>query len=138
MKRITTTIFLSISISIGLTATPLSALSSPAKPPVQGSCPKYEELFKKYKLPVKAFSRISYRESRCNPKSISAIRKSTGRPDVGLVQIQASWATVTKRICKVTHSQIVKALTNVHCNLKVASYLYQNGGLGHWKATSGS
>jgi hypothetical protein len=138
MKRITTTIFLSISISIGLTATPLSALSSPAKPPVQGSCPKYEELFKKYKLPVKAFSRISYRESRCNPKSISAIRKSTGRPDVGLVQIQASWATVTKRICKVTYSQVVKALTNVHCNLKVASYLYQNGGLGHWKATSGS
>jgi hypothetical protein len=49
MKRITTTIFLSISISIGLTATPLSALSSPAKPPVQGSCPQYEELFKKYK-----------------------------------------------------------------------------------------
>lgn len=138
MKRITTTIFLSISISIGLTATPLSALSSPAKPPVQGSCPQYEELFRKYNLPVKAMSRISFRESRCNPKSISAIRKSTGRPDVGLVQVQGSWATVTKRICKVPYSKVVKALTNVHCNLKVASYLYQNGGLEHWKVTSGN
>ena len=138
MKRITTTIFLSISISIGLTATPLSALSSQAQPPIQGSCPQYEPLFKKYHLPVKIFSKISYRESRCNPLSVSEIRKSTGRPDVGLVQISGSWATVTRQICHVGYGEVVKALTNVHCNLKVAAYLYNNGGLGHWKASSGS
>lgn len=102
------------------------------------SCPKYEKLFKQYDLPVKQFSKIAYRESRCNPKSVSAVRRSTGRPDVGLLQIQGSWATVTRTICKVGYGQVIKALTNVNCNLAVASYLYKNGGYGHWKASSGS
>lgn len=100
------------------------------------TCPEYEELFREYQLPVKQFSRIAYRESRCNPKSVSAVRQ-TGKPDVGLLQIQGSWATVTRNICHVSYSQVVKALTKVRCNLAVASYLYKNGGLGHWKGTSG-
>lgn len=102
-----------------------------------GTCPQWEPLFRKYGLPVKIFSRISWRESRCNEKSISEIRKSTGRPDVGLVQVQASWVTVTTQICKVTRNKVIKALTDPHCNLKVARYLYDNGGLGHWRVTSG-
>lgn len=102
------------------------------------TCPKYEKLFQQYNLPVKQFSKIAYRESRCNPKSVSAVRKSTGRPDVGLLQIQGSWVTVTRTICKVGYGQVIKALTNVKCNLAVASYLYKNGGFGHWKASSGS
>jgi hypothetical protein len=137
MKHITTSIILSISISVGLTATPTLALSQPKPSPVTKSCPKYEAAFKKFGLPVKQFSVIAYRESRCNPKSISAIRKSTGRPDVGLVQISGSWATVTRNICHVSYQQVIKALTKVNCNLAVAAYLYKNGGLGHWKATSG-
>lgn len=109
-----------------------------AKASTAGSCPKYEKLIRKYNLPVKQFSYIAYRESRCNPKSVSEVRKSTGKPDVGLLQIQASWATVTRNICHVTYAKVIKALTNVKCNLAVASYLYKNGGIGHWKGSSGS
>lgn len=101
-------------------------------------CPKYEALIREYHLPVKKFSYIAYRESRCNPKSISAVRKATGRPDVGLLQIQGSWATVTKNICKVPYSKVIKALTNVRCNLAVGAYLFQHGGFGHWKGSSRS
>jgi len=115
----------------------MATTSTPVQAATQGSCPKYEAAFKKYGLPVKEFSMISYRESRCNPRSVSAIRASTGKPDVGLVQISGSWATVTRTICHVSYQQVVKALTKVDCNLKVAAYLYKNGGLGHWKATSG-
>jgi hypothetical protein len=104
---------------------------------VHGSCPQYESAFKKYGLPVKEFSKIAYRESRCNPKSVSAIRKATGRPDVGLVQISGSWSTVTKKMCHVQYQEVIKALTTVDCNLKVAAYLYHNGGLHHWKVSSG-
>jgi hypothetical protein len=101
------------------------------------SCPKLEPLLAQY-FPAKVvpvMSRIAYRESRCNPGSLSVVRKSTGRPDVGLLQIQGSWATVTRAICK--KQDVIKALLNVRCNLKVARYLYDNGGLGHWRATSG-
>ena len=132
MKRITTSILLFLSISAGLTASPISASNK-----VQGTCPQYEPMFKKFGLPVAEFSRISFRESRCNPRSVSPIRKSTGKPDVGLVQISASWATVTRTICHVSYSQVVPALTKVNCNLAVASYLFKNGGLNHWKGSSG-
>lgn len=101
-------------------------------------CPQYEKALAKYlpKNTVAAFSQIAYRESRCNPKSISAVRRSTGYPDVGLLQIQGSWRTVTIAICKPKGSHI-KALTSVDCNLRVARYLFDNGGMGHWRATSG-
>lgn len=98
------------------------------------ACPKWEPLFAQYGLPVKTFSKIAYRESRCNPKSVSKARY-TGRPDVGLLQIQGSWATVTRRICR--RREVVLALTDPSCNVRVAAYLYANGGLRHWKATIG-
>jgi len=102
-----------------------------------GACPQWEKHFKRYGLPAKTFSKIAFRESRCNPKSVSAVRKSTGYPDVGLVQIQGSWRTVTYQVCKLKSSQNhIKALTTVDCNLRVARYLYENGGLGHWKGSS--
>jgi hypothetical protein len=100
------------------------------------SCPKYEPLLRKH-FPAKVvpqMSRIAYRESRCNHKSLSALRKN-GRPDVGLLQIQGSWATVTRLTCK--KQDVIKALLVAECNVKVARYLYDHGGLGHWRATSG-
>lgn len=113
------------------------ALSTPAHANAAAlSCPKWEPLLREY-FPAKVvpvMSKIAYRESRCNPKSLSAIR-SNGRPDVGLLQIQGSWVTVTRAVCK--KQDIVKALLNARCNVKVAQYLYRNGGLGHWRATSG-
>lgn len=98
------------------------------------ACPKYHALFAQYGLPVATFSKIAWRESRCNPKSVSEVRY-TGRPDVGLLQIQASWATVTRKICH--RQKVVLALTDPSCNVRVAAYLYANGGLRHWKATIG-
>jgi len=113
------------------------SLSTPAHASAAAhSCPKWEPLLAQH-FPAKvvpAMSRIAYRESRCNPKSLSAVR-SNGRPDVGLLQIQGSWATVTRAVCK--KQDVIKALLDPKCNVKVAGYLYKNGGLGHWRATSG-
>ena len=114
------------------------SLSTPAHASAAAqSCPKWEPLLAQH-FPAKvlpAMSRIAYRESRCNPSSLSPVRKSTGRPDVGLLQIQGSWATVTRAVCK--KQDVIKALLDPKCNVKVAGYLYKNGGLNHWRATSG-
>ena len=116
----------------------ITAISIPAHASAAtNSCPQWEPLLARH-FPAKVvptMSRIAYRESRCNPQSLSTVRKSTGRPDVGLMQIQGSWATVTRAVCK--KQDVVKALLNAECNVKVAKYLYNNGGLGHWRATSG-
>lgn len=106
--------------------------AAPAK-----TCPQWEPLLARYfpQTVVPKLSRIAWRESRCNPKSVSATRY-TGYPDVGLLQIQGSWKTVTIRICRPKGSHLV-ALQNPTCNLRVARYLYDNGGLGHWRASSG-
>jgi hypothetical protein len=101
------------------------------------SCPQWEPLMRQH-FPAKVvpvMSRIAYRESRCTERALSPVRKSTGRPDVGLFQVQGSWATVTRAVCK--KQDVIKALLNAKCNVKVAGYLYKNGGLGHWRATSG-
>lgn len=119
---------------LALITTALTATSADA---AAGACPQWEPMFRKHGLPAKTFSKIAWRESRCNPKSVSAVRSSTGRPDVGLLQIQGSWVTVTSQICRVPRKQVVRALTDVSCNLRVARYLYDNGGLGHWRVTSG-
>ena len=114
------------------------ALSTPAHASAAAnSCPQWEPLLARH-FPAKVvpvMSRIAYRESRCTERALSPVRKSTGRPDVGLLQIQGSWATVTRAVCK--KQDVVKALLNAECNVKVAGYLYRNGGLGHWRATSG-
>ena len=116
----------------------LAVLSVPAHASAAAnSCPKYEPMLRQY-FPAKVvlvMSRIAYRESRCNARALSPVRKSTGRPDVGLLQIQGSWATVTRAVCR--KQNVIKALLNAECNVKVAGYLYRNGGLGHWRATSG-
>ena len=116
----------------------LAVLSVPAHASAApNSCPKWEPLLRRH-FPAKVvpvMSRIAYRESRCNARALSPVRKSTGRPDVGLLQIQGSWATVTRAVCR--KQNVIKALLNAECNVKVAGYLYRNGGLGHWRATSG-
>lgn len=115
------------------------SLSTPAHASAAAnSCSKWEPLLVQH-FPAKVvpvMSRIAYRESRCNPSSLSVVRTSTGRPDVGLLQIQGSWATVTRLVCK--KQDVIKALLNPQCNVKVARYLYDNGGLRHWRVTSGN
>jgi hypothetical protein len=99
------------------------------------SCPQWESKLKAQGLvPVKKFSYIMWRESRCQEKVVSK-PNSNGTRDYGLLQINSSWRTVTRQVCGGTNLNV---LLNSKCNLKVAKYLFDNGGIGHWKATSGS
>ncbi len=99
------------------------------------SCPQWESKLKAQGLvPVKKFSYIMWRESRCLEKIVSK-PNSNGTKDYGLLQINSSWKTVTKNVCG---GKSMNVLLNSKCNLKVAKYLFDNGGIGHWKATSGS
>jgi len=99
-------------------------------------CPQWEASLKANGLiPVKTFSYIMWRESRCQEKIVSDFN-SNGTRDYGLLQINSSWRTVTAKVCGSKLGNI-KVLLNHKCNLKVAKYLLDNGGLGHWKASSG-
>lgn len=124
---------------------------------VEKRCPKWEKALRKYDLPVREFSYIMWRESRCEPKAIGWNYKSgTGHwsckrapaniykkchavksYDSGLLQINSSWKTVTAQVCRSKWGDLTVLLT-VDCNLRVASYLYrEGGGIGNWAATSG-
>jgi len=105
-------------------------------------CPKFEQLFKQYGLlPVDTFSYIAWRESRCNPKAINAKWDKNGNLtyhlnknktwDSGLLQINSGHRETVKRICKADLDKLME----VDCNLKVAKYILDNGGLNHWRAT---
>lgn len=102
-------------------------------------CPRFEVIFRDYGLePVDTFSYIAYRESRCRIKAVNAkwdengkiiwTLNSNGSYDLGLLQINSSWKTVTRNIC----GGDITTLYLLDCNLKVAKYLLDNGGLGHW------
>jgi hypothetical protein len=92
-------------------------------------CPEWEDKFREYGLPAKTFSYIAYRESRCNPKAHNTTLNRNKTQDLGLVQVNSSWKTVTRNICGTD----ITGLFDVDCNLKVAKYLFDNGGLGHWR-----
>ncbi len=91
-------------------------------------CPQWEPKFAQHGLPVKTFSYIAWRESRCRIKAHNTTLNRNGSQDLGLVQVNSSWKTVTRNICGTD----ITGLFNVDCNLAVAKYLYDNGGLRHW------
>jgi len=51
-----------------------------------------------------------------------------GSFDSGLLQINSTWKTVTRNIC----GGGLDLLLVLDCNLRVAKYLLDNGGLAHW------
>jgi hypothetical protein len=115
-------------------------------------CPQYESLFKKFGLPVKLFSYIAWRESRCEPKAVgwnyhagmnhlsckevTPSCKAVKSFDSGLLQINSTWRTLTSQVCS---SQLgdLSILKDPICNVKVAKYLYENttGRLSNWNIT---
>jgi hypothetical protein len=101
------------------------------------SCPQYENALRRHGLPVKQFSYLFWRESRCNPLAVSS-QNGDGSYDYGGLQVNSTWRTVTARVCSRPFRQVKKSLLNLECNLKVSKYLYDNGGLGHWRVTSGT
>jgi hypothetical protein len=94
-------------------------------------CPRFERKFREHGLPVEVFSYIAWRESRCNPRAHNKTRNRNGSQDLGLVQVNDSWKTVTSQVCKTPWGKM-HVLFDVDCNLAVARHLYLNGGLGHW------
>lgn len=137
------------------TAMPASSVN--ARPTVKGTCPDLMPLIKEVGLPP-VFLKIAYRESRCIPQAVGwnyragsnagkckkvpfrqylkTCAKHIKSYDSGLWQINSSWVSVTKAICGKAPRD--GALFEPRCNARVAKYLYENGGLGHWRATSGS
>lgn len=131
------------------TTAPTTTTTVPQKPvkkqvvnDEEKSCPEWEPMFKQYGLvPVKTFSYIAWRESRCRPKAVNAKWDSKGNVvwtlnkdgsiDRGMFQVNSSWKTVTSQVCRSEYGDM-EVLFNVDCNFKVAKYLLDNGGLGHW------
>jgi hypothetical protein len=110
---------------------------APATAAQKKSCPQYENALRRHGLPVKQFSYIMWRESRCNPKAVSS-QNGDGSYDYGGLQVNSTWRTVTARVCSRPYNQVKKSLLKWECNLKVSRFLYDNGGLGHWRVTSGT
>jgi hypothetical protein len=137
-------------------ATAAMAHEQPLTNNTSARCPKYEQLLKKYGLPVAVFSPIMYRESRCTPKAIGwnykegmSYRDCKLSPavtyrrcsavksfDSGLLQINSSWRTLTATACNSKYGDL-SVLLIPDCNMKVAQAIYNNGkGIGNWRATS--
>ena len=131
--------------------------------PVEASkpwlCPKYTAQIKKT-FPRKhwrTMDAIMWRESKCVRKAVgwnyrtgTTYRDCTDTGvfgqrqkckavkswDMGLFQINSSWNTLTTQVCgKNTRTRV---LWRVDCNFAVARVLYKNGGLAHWRGTSGN
>ena len=142
----------------GLTAVAVLVISVLIPSPAMAEeprCPQWESLMRKHHLPVKTFSYLAWRESRCQrkavgwnykngkshrnckPDSFKRYRKCTAVRsfDSGLWQINSGWYTLTKQICGKTPQQ--GALFSAECNAKVAYYLYSDGGgLSNWGGKS--
>jgi hypothetical protein len=102
-------------------------------------CPQYESTFKKYALPVKVFSYIAWRESRCNPGAVNAIWENgnivwtlnkNGSYDSGLLQINSSWFKTLRE----QFGYQPEDLMNPAVNALFASWIlhFSSGRLSNW------
>jgi len=115
---------------------------SPGTAHAAGRCPQWEARIRKVGLPVKDFSYIAYRESRCSVTAINArydkhgnviwTLNKNGSIDRGLFQINSIHKQTVYRVCK---GGLHRLLT-IDCNLKVAKYLYDSSGLSPWRGQS--
>ena len=121
-----------LAIAISFFAIPTQASAA------TGSCPQWEPAIKAAGLPVKEFSYIAWRESRCRIKAINAIWKNgkivwtlnkNGSYDSGLMQINSGHRELVKRVC----GGDLPLLLTLDCNLAVAKYLYDAHGLSPWR-----
>lgn len=108
-------------------------VQAPAHPQPYERCPQWEDLIRKAGLPVRMFSYIAYRESRCQARVIG--NPKSRRPDYGLMQINGSWVTVTSKVCRARYGDL-KVLLSPTCNVAVAKYLWDRGGRNHWRNSS--
>jgi hypothetical protein len=132
-----TVITLIASLIIGFFPVPATAKVVPSDSTKR--CPKFEPLFEKYGLfPVDTFSYIAWRESRCRIKAINALWDADGNMvwslnkngtwDSGLLQINSGHRENVKKVCKGDLDRLMM----LDCNLRMAKFLLDNGGLRHW------
>jgi hypothetical protein len=155
MKRITAILFAAI---LAAPSPALAARETPYQKTIREACGKWQPMMKAHGLPPEVFMPIAYRESRCQPKAIgwnyrpgkthrdcklspaSTYRRcrAVKSYDIGLFQINSTWVTVTRQICKPADRDIL-ILQEPACNMAVAARLYDGGrGLSNWRATSGA
>ena len=117
-------------------------------------CQQWHKLLRANGLPVEVFAPIMYRESRCQPTAVGwnykkgfdhdncklspagTYRKCSyiSSYDIGLLQINSSWKSLTYQTCK---TKEILTLQKPSCNLAMAAVIYNKGlGLGNWRATS--
>lgn len=108
-------------------------------------CPQFEDTFRKFALPVKVFSYIAWRESRCNPGAVNArwengqivwTLNSNGSYDSGLLQINSSWFKTLRENLGYTPEDLFKPGVNA----LFASWIlhYTSGRLRNWSVKSQS
>lgn len=122
---------------------PPTTTTTTTLPPVVGRCVNLEPLLSDYGLPIE-LSGIAYRESRCNEKAVNArwdengvlvwTLNRGGTIDRGILQVNSMHVDIVAEQCGTRNLDV---LYSIDCNLKVAKYLYDRGGLNHWRATSG-
>lgn len=94
----------------------------------RGTCPEYHALLAAHGLPVATFSRIMWRESRCQPAARSRTR------DTGLLQINDVHHRWIRRTWHVA-GPVVAWLQVPEHNVAVAGALYRRDGTRPWRAT---
>lgn len=145
-----------ITIGLAVNITLLGIGMRPADAaPIKGlPCPQWHDAMRKAGLPVRVFSWIMARESKCIPSAVgwnyrsgkshkncklspartyrncSAVRSY----DVGLLQINSQHREIVKQVCNASD---VLILQKPECNLAVAAVLWADGeGSSHWRKTS--
>jgi hypothetical protein len=152
-----------VATTAALVALIIPATASQADASYDWKCPKYTSLIKRSfpRESWRAMDAVMWRESRCiagstgfnyNPgrshadcvrahwsvyvRTCKHLRPNGRGVDWGLWQINGSWRSVTIRICGKAPETGV--LLKPRCNFAVARWLYDNGGMAHWRGQSGS
>lgn len=123
---------------------PTDGYDIPADPAKR--CPQWEPLLRQEGLePVEVFSYIAWRESNCRPEAQNATWKNGVMTyhlnkdksyDTGLLQINSSWQTVTRKVCgDQADDNHMEGLKDPVCNVRVAKYIMDNsqGKLANWR-----
>ena len=151
-----------VAATIALAALAIPSQAVATKQPLPDDCVRWDKHFNTHfprkEVPARdrqALRWVMYRESKCKTLAVGFNYQSGHsakdcvsdhwkkymrtckylRPygrgvDWGLMQVNGSWRTVTIQICGKAPETGV--LLDPNCNLAVARYLYDNGGMGHW------
>lgn len=111
--------------AVTLTATAVPAAPAAAAP---APCARYAPLFRAHGLPVATFTRIAWRESRCQAGSFIVDSDDAGGGLLG-INLKGRLAGTWRSWCGATLANITNAEVNVRC----AAVAYRKLGLRPWR-----